>query len=271
MTQKNLIRTYQGREDGDYRGRTFATILVYQRGALAIATEAGAVRKSPSDFLMPEGNVQSLLQRMEDAAKADKVQVFRERVPVTAADAAGLSVGDEFDFGEGVGKLPITGFSTPFSPKGASHHDERLGDFAGKETVYVYNAHAPKPPRPQLTEEEKAEKRAESNAKRREARQAEKDAMTPEEKAAKEAELAEALKKRDMTRIPVLAGSLAPDADTITVRGESAKLLGTGQEWVLKDQEAVDKLADRFPDAEFTVGDRVQFANFEAPEPSPEP
>lgn len=269
MTEKKLIRAYQGRDDGAYRGRTFASILVYQRGALAIATEAGAVRKSPSDFLLPEGDAGPLLARMEAAAKADKIQVFRERVPVTAAEAARLKVGDEFDFGEGVGRLPITGFSTPFSPKGASHHDERLGAFAGKETVYVYNAHAPKPPKPKLTEEEKAERRAESNAKRRETRQAEKDAMTPEEKAAREAELAESLKKRDMNRIPVLVGSL--DTEMITVAGESVKVIRTGQEWVLKDQEAVDKLRDRFPEQEFSVGDRVQFATFEAPDPSPEP
>ena len=102
-------------------------------------------------------------------------------------------------------------------------------------------------------------------------RQAAREAMTPEEKAAKAAKVAADLETRDKTQVPVLAGSIAPDAETITVAGESVKMLGTGQEWVLKDQAAVDKLRDRFPDIEFSVGDRVQFASFEAPEPSPEP
>lgn len=266
MSDNKLIRTYSGREDGAFRGRTFARILAYQKEAVRIATEGGAMRKSPSDFLMPETGVQSLLHRMEEAARADKERAMRDRMPITFDDSMRLKAGDPFDFGGEIGKVPIVGFSAPFTPKGRSGHDERLNDFVGQEIVYVYNAN---PPKQKLTDEQKAERRAESNAKRRETRQAEKDAMTPEEKAEREAELAESLKKRDMNRIPVLVGSL--NTEMITVAGESVKVIRTGQEWVLKDQEAVDKLRDRFPEQEFSVGDRVQFATFEAPDPSPEP
>ena len=239
MTDK-LVETYKGKAGGAFDGRTFARIAGYQLSALAIALEAKAERKGPGSFLLPAGGEEDLVAKIEAAAAADKVRAANDRLPVTAEAAAKLKIGDKFDFGGTVGKAKIEGISNAFTPKGASVHDERLGEFAGKETVYVYNANAPKSSQPKVE-------------------------LTAEQKAEAAAARAEAMRTRDQTRFPVVTGSAAVDGE-IEVGGETVKVTGLGTAWKLEDKAAVDALTSRFPDAAVKVGDEVQYAAFAAPE-----
>ena len=168
---------------------------------------------------------------------------MKDRTPVAAADAAKMNIGDKFDFGGTVGEAPIVGIGSAFTPRSASAHDDRLE--AGKEQVYVYNANAPKSAMP-------------------------KPEMTAEEKAAKSEARAASVADRDANRVPVIEGSVA-EGGTVTAGGNDVTVSKLGKAWALEDQEAVDALKARFPDAEVEVGSKIQFANFEAPEPAEEP
>lgn len=119
----------------------------------------------------------------------------------------------------------------------------------------------------------KAEAKEEAKAAKAEARAAAKAARPAEEVAAEKEARAEASRQRsleaDRTRVPVLSGSVA-EGDTLT-NGDHGDVTVSklGSEWALDDEDAVQRLAERFPEAgaSFKVGDKVQFANFEVPQP----
>lgn len=114
---------------------------------------------------------------------------------------------------------------------------------------------------------------AELKAAKATAKAAAKPEKTAEEVAAEKEVRAEANRQRaieaDKTRVPVLSGSVA-EGDTLA-NGEHGDVTVSklGGEWALDDEDAVQRLAARFPEAgaSFKVGDKVQFANFEVPQP----
>jgi len=238
-----LYSTFAGKADGNFAGRTFAKISGYMAASREALKEAGAEIKGQGSYLLPEGQEDAIIAKLDTLTVQDQAQAMKDRTPVAADAAASLNIGDKFDFGGTVGEAPIVGIGTAFTPKNASAHDDRLE--AGKEQVYVYNANAPKSamPKPELTEEEKAAK-AEARA----------------------ASVAE----RDQSRVPVIEGSVA-EGETVSAGGNDVTVSKLGKAWELEDQGAVDALKARFPEAEVEVGSKVQFANFEAPEPAEEP
>ncbi|MFG6572290.1 hypothetical protein ACGYLO_11855 [Sulfitobacter sp. 1A13353] len=237
-----LYSTFSGKADGNFAGRTFAKISGYMAASREALKEAGAEIKGQGSYLLPEGQEDAIIAKLDTLTVQDQAQAMKDRTPVAADAAAKLNIGDKFDFGGTVGEAPIVGIGNAFTPKGTSAHDDRLE--AGKEQVYVYNANAPKSamPKPELTEEEKAAK-AEARA--------------------------ASVAKRDETRVPVIEGSKTKN-DTVTVDGEEVAITELGQAWEM-DADSVETLKARFPDTDFKVGDKVQFAKFEAPEKVAEP
>lgn len=241
MSTEKLYSTFAGKTGGAFEGRTFARISGYMATSREVLVAAGAEMKGPTSYLLPAGQEDEIIAKLDETTVADKAQALADRTPVKAADAAALKIGDEFDFGGAAGKAPIVGIGAAFTPKKDSVHDERLT--SGDETVYVYNANAPKSamPKPELTDEEKA---------------------------ARDAQRLKNLEGRDKTRLPVLEGTAG---ETVSVGGQDVAVTGLGRAWELEDQGAVDALVKRFPETEFKVGDKVQFAKFAAPEPVEEP
>ena len=124
--------------------------------------------------------------------------------------------------------------------RGPAFFNKERESFVMANTV---NDHNPAAPKPELTEEEKAAKAAERRA---------------------------AALERDKTRVPVVEGSVAEGA-TITAGGADVTVSSLGQAWELDSEEKVAALSERFPDAEgIELGAKVQFANFDAPEPEVE-
>ncbi|KKN90400.1 hypothetical protein LCGC14_0227690 [marine sediment metagenome] len=238
-----LYSTFAGKADGNFAGRTFAKISGYMVASRETLKEAGAEMKGPNSYLLPEGQEDAIIAKLDTLSVQDQAQAMKDRTPVAAADAAKMNIGDKFDFGGTVGEAPIVGIGSAFTPRSASAHDDRLE--AGKEQVYVYNANAPKSAMP-------------------------KPEMTAEEKAAKSEARAASVADRDANRVPVIEGSVA-EGGTVTAGGNDVTVSKLGKAWALEDQEAVDALKARFPDAEVEVGSKIQFANFEAPEPAEEP
>jgi hypothetical protein len=145
MEKESFIRTYAGKADGQYAGRTFASLAGYHRGAREILREAGA--RFMGSYLLPEGTeveTEALLARMHAAGIEDHKAVLRDRTPVSAEKAGKLKIGGTFDFGGEVGKAKVVAIGAAFTPKKASDADPRLEDLIDQETVYVYNANAPK-------------------------------------------------------------------------------------------------------------------------------
>jgi len=243
MSDNKLYSTYKGKEDGAFAGRTFARISGYMATARAALKEAGAEIKGQGSYLLPEGQEDALIAKLDTLTAQDQAQAMKDRSPVSAEAAKGLKIGDTFDFGGETGEAPIVGIGSPFTPKKASAHDDRLT--ADQETVYVYNANAPKSAMP------KAEPTAEEVAAKAEARAA-------------------ATAERDQTRMPVVEGSVS-EGDKITVGDQEVEVSKLGRAWKLEDQAAVDALKARFPGLDVEAGATVQFANFEAPEPAEEP
>lgn len=98
----------------------------------------------------------------------------------------------------------------------------------------------------------------------------EKKELTEEEKAGKAARAKEAAIERDKTRLPVIEGTVEENG-TVSVDGTDVKVTGLGQAWELTE-EKLAALQERFPDVDgLKVGDKVQFASFEAPEPEDAP
>jgi hypothetical protein len=243
MSENKFFSTFNGKDDGDFAGRTFARIAGYATTSREALKEAGAEAKGPNSYLLPAGQEDALIAKLAETTAADHAQAMKDRTPVKAADAAKLKIGDEYDFGGDVGKAPIVGIGNAFTPKKASDHDDRLT--VGEETVYVYSANAPKSAMPKV-EKTEAEKAAEADAR------------------------AAAVAERDQTRTPVVEGSVA-EGGKVSIDGNDVEVTKLGKAWELKDDAAVEALKARFPDAEVKVGDKIQFANFEAPEPAEEP
>ena len=229
---KNRLISYKGKEDGDFAGRTFVRLQGHMPASRAALNEAGAIFKG-SGYLLPEDKEQDLLTNLESLQAQDQASELKDRVPVESEAVKKLSIGDIFDFGGEVGKAAITGIGTAFTPK-PGDEDGRLP--VDREVAYVYNANAPKSPKPKMTEEEKA--------------------VAAEKRAAKR-DLA------DKTRVPVFAGSVNM-GDTISVDGSDVTVTGLGKAWEL-DETALDRLKARFPNAKFEIGASVQFAGFDAP------
>jgi hypothetical protein len=243
MSDNKLYSTYAGKKGGDFEGRTFARISGYMATARDALKEAGAEIKGQGSYLLPAGKEDAIVAQLETLTVADQAQALKDRAPVEASKAKDLKIGDDFDFGGDTGKAAIVGIGGAFTSKGESVHDDRLK--ADQETVYVYNANAPKSAMPKV--EKTAEEKAEAAAAR-----------------------AAATAERDQSRVPVAVGSVEEGAN-VTVGDAEVSVQKLGSAWELKDQGAVDALKERFPDSEFEVGANVQFASFEAPEAANEP
>ena len=269
-TQKTLISTFEGKAGGAFDGRTFVRTAGYQKGVRAELKEIGAEFKG-SAYLLPaagKDETAAVIAKLEGLAETDKAAAMRDRTPVKASEAEKLKVGDEFDFGGEVGEAKIAGIGTSYKASGETIHDPRIAEFAGEEIAFVYNANPPRQ-RVELTEEEKAEKKAAAAEKAREARAAREAAMTDEEKAERAAASAAAAVERDKMRMLVLAGSVK-EGDEIAAGGETHSVSKLGREFEV-DEKGIEGLKSRFPDAEgIEIGAKVQFAQWDAPEKEPE-
>lgn len=249
MTTKfEPIKTIAGKAGGAFEGRTFVQSVVFRAESAAVLKEVGAEQKGPGSFLLPQGSeadTAKLVERLTATAKADHAQLLKDRAPVAADKAP--AIGDEFDFGGSVGKATVAGVGQAFTAK-ASGVDERLAAFDGQETVYVYNANAPKSaqPKPELSDEEKAARAA-----------------------ARAEAAAVQVAERDKTRVIVKAGSVE-EGGKVTVGGVERDVTGLGKAFEIKDKAHAAELMTRFEDApRLKAGDTVQYAQFD-PEPENE-
>lgn len=71
--------------------------------------------------------------------------------------------------------------------------------------------------------------------------------------------------KADLTRWPIKKGSLNI-GQSVERDGSELEVISFGEPWKLETDEDVLKLAERFPDVEFEVGEWVQFARHVEPE-----
>ncbi|MCO8146699.1 hypothetical protein NHN26_15915 [Rhodovulum tesquicola] len=227
---RRLFTSRIGKRGTPNSGCIHVKLAAYQAGAREAVLEAGGRCMGGLIFVLPKGTPDAFLDEIDRLTRADRARAMRERLPVAAADAAGLEIGSAFDFGGEVGVRPIVGISAPFTPTEATAADPRLGAFTGRSTVYLYNANPPAAAVPKRTERKKAEQRAASIA------------------------------KRDASRFPVPEGSVTP-GDRIPFNGDLITVVKLGKPFALKTEDEVAAMMARFPDAAgLSPGVTIQYA-----------
>ncbi|MCE6958258.1 hypothetical protein LAZ40_04210 [Cereibacter sphaeroides] len=267
-----LISTRPGAPGGGHEGKTIFDTLHYQQGVIAVLKECGA-RWIPHPgkrglFSIDTGKAADIARVLEDAAALDLARSLKERVAVPAAIAATVEIGDDFDFGPGVGVKKVTSKGKVFRPKKALPHDPRIADLLLQDLVYLGNAGTPaNSAKKALSPDEVEARRAASAAKARATREALRASMSPADHEAQRLRQEQALAERDASRISVLAGSVA-EGDPLLAGDATRTVSKLGRSWTLDDAGAKD-LARRFPDVTGLVaGATVQYANW-LPEAEP--
>ena len=142
MSDERLYQTMSGKAGGPFEGRTFVRVPGYMTTSRQMLADAGCDRKGPGSYLLPTGREDDLVARLDEMTVTDRDQAMKDRLPVSPEAAGGIAIGDIYDFGGEVGEAPVVGIGATFTPRGESQHDPRLE--TGAETVYLYNANAPK-------------------------------------------------------------------------------------------------------------------------------
>ena len=229
MSNTRPYQTFKGEMTSRYPGRIFIRITGYKPACTTALREAGARKFKDNSFLLPETGTDQLMSRLDTLFVQDQTSALRDRTPVAVNVANTLKVGDIFDFGGEVGKAEIITMGKSFTPK-KTGADRRV--IVGQEMVYVYNVDVNVPDvKPKMTEEQKT---AQSEA--------------------------------DKTRLPVRLDSVT-EGETISVNGNQVTITSLGRAWEIVNQEAMDKVAARFPNeaSGFNIGDTIHLAKFESP------
>lgn len=160
--------------------------------ARQIAKDSGGIFFGSSKLWKIESDP-ALHAKITEAATRDNAKRMATRTVLSAEQAKGLKVGEDFDFGDAAGVKPIVWISEPFEGKDVTF-DPRFKeqDLVGKKAVYVYSDDAPN-------------QRRETKARRE---------PTPEEKATREAAARDRMASREIVPSSALAGlALAQDHD----------------------------------------------------------
>lgn len=249
-----LIRIGTVKKKGPTEGRDFVDTRGYKPEVVEVLRETGAQFKG-AIWMYPGSADEAVRARLTEAAEAYQARVLRERRVVDAEAAAGLQVGQDFDFGPPTGTAPIVGIGTNAYTARADERDPRIAadGLDGKQVVYVYAAN---PPRNALS--------AEKEAKAPKAPREEAPRKSAEEIAAQRAETQKAMNAK---RIPVREGEVSV-GDKMRINGKEAAVAHVGAAWTVGEGQA-DKLNEAFGlkgKRALEDGDKVVYAWSEVPE-----
>ena len=246
-----LIRIGKVRKNGPNEGRDFVDTRGYKPEVVNVLRDTKAKFKG-TIWVYDAPIDDAVRERLNQAAQDFQARVLRERRVVDAETAATLQVGQDFDFGPPTGTAPIVAIGTTAYTARADERDPRVkaDGLDGKQVVYVYAAN---PPRNALGAE-KAPKEAKAG----------KPQLSDEEKAAKRAQVQAEMNAK---RIPVREGDVAV-GDKVRINGAETAVAYVGAAWTVAEGQA-DKLNETFKlkgKRALEDGDKVVYAWTEVPE-----